>query len=490
VSGPDCTPWILTVDIGSSSVRAVVRDCNARVLGGRGIGKSLATLKAGDDGRAVFNPKEVLEACNRAIDTALDSLGVEASNIAGVAIDSFGSSLLAVDGSGAPVSDVLCYADTRGSAQAGSWRKTLDETHEHDRTGVRLHASYWPAQLAFLLGENRELRKARFWPVGTWLMRQWFGAGGEMASLSAMSWTGLLDRRTKTYDPVWMERLGLCPEQLPGLNDFARARQGLLETFSKRWPSLARVPWFSPVIDGAAANVGGGAHQPGTLAVTLGTTCAMRVVARGEPLKLPLGLWQYQVDANRPLVGGALTEGGGVFDWACRLTGIQPGTALEDAIKEHRPGQGGLVLVPLLAGERAPGWNDAARGTLGGISLATTGMDVVLAAIEGVACRLARLFELMRPIVGENPKVIASGGLLASRAWQRALADAMGVEIHPCLEPEATGRGMALLALEALGVKTGWEPELGDVIEPNFERHLEYKELMQRQTGLEVKVNG
>jgi hypothetical protein len=39
-------------------------------------------------------------------------------------------------------------------------------------------------------------------------------------------------------------------------------------------------------------------------------------------------------------------------------------------------------------------------------------------------------------------------------------------------------------------MKTGWEPELGDVIEPNFERHLEYKELMQRQTGLEVKVNG
>ncbi len=482
------TPWVLTLDIGSSSVRAVVRDARAGVLPGRGVGKAAAPLRAGDDGSAVFSPLQVLEACNSAIDQALASLGEEANQIAGVAIDSFGSSLMAVDTNGSALTEVLCYADTRASPQAGLWRKNLEEHQEHDRTGVRLHASYWPAQLAYLLGERPELRKACFWPVGTWLMRQWFGPGSETASLSAMAWTGLLNRKGLTYDTVWLDRLGLQEQQLPTLSDFATPTSGLKLSFASRWPALAGVPWFSPIVDGAAANVGGGGYRPGSLAVTLGTTCAMRVVPDHEPTQLPYGLWQYRVDRSRPLVGGALTEGGGVFDWACRLTGIQPGADLENALRDRKPGAGGLVLVPLLAGERAPGWNDAARGTLGGISLATTGIDIVAASVEGVACRLARLFDMMRLVAGKSPRVVASGGLLASKAWQRALADALGTAIHPCLEAEATSRGMALLALEALGHQPDWEPDLGEPFQPDPARHADYLALMARQRAIEQGI--
>lgn len=480
------TPWVLTLDIGSSSIRAVVRDASARILSGKAIGKAQAPLKVGGDGSAVFSPAQVLLACDSAIDQALTSLGQEARHINAVAIDSFGSSLLAVDDQGSALTEVLCYADTRGSAQASHWRMTLDEPAEHDRTGTRLHASYWPAQLAFLLGKHPELRAARFWPVGTWLMRQWFGPRSSSASLSAMAWTGLLNRKSLTYDARWLDRLGLREEQLPTLSDFTHAEKGLAESYASRWPALASIPWFLPIVDGAAANVGGGAYRPGSMAITLGTTCAMRVVPDHEPATLPYGLWQYRVDKSRPLVGGALTEGGGVFDWACRLTGIQPGPDLEAALKDRKPGAGGLVLVPLLAGERAPGWNDAARGTLGGISLATTGTDLVASAIEGVACRLARLFALMEGVSGKQPRVIASGGLLASEAWRHALANALGIPVYPCLESEATGRGMALLALEALGHSCDWEPELGRGIEPDSQRHADYVDLMNMQRDLEA----
>ena len=479
-------PWVLTLDIGSSSIRAVARDARGRILPGMIAGKAAAPLQAGADGSAVFSPAQVLQACDSAIDQALASLGQEACHIGAVAIDSFGSSLVAVDDHGSALTEVLCYADTRGSAQANHWRRTLDEPAEHDRTGTRLHASYWPAQLAFLLAEQPGLRSARFWPIGTWLMCQWFGPKASSGSLSAMAWTGLLDRKSLTYDTVWLDRLNLREEQLPRLSDFARAEQGLTREYASRWPALAGVPWFLPIVDGAAANVGGGAYRPGSLAITLGTTCAMRVVPDHEPATLPFGLWQYRVDRSRPLVGGALTEGGGVFDWACRLTGILPGPELETALKDRKPGAGGLVMVPLLAGERAPGWNDAARGTLGGISLATTGIDLVASAIEGVACRLARLFALMEGVSGKNPRVIASGGLLASEAWRRALANALGVAVYPCLESEATGRGMALLALAALGHSCDWEPELGRKIEPDSQRHADYVDLMNMQRDLEA----
>lgn len=479
-------PWILTIDVGSSSVRAVARDSQAKPLKGRGAGRSSAPLRVGGDGSAVFEPKEVLDACETVIDQALNSLGSDASKIAAVAMDNFGSSLVAVDGQNHPLTPVLCYADTRGSGHAKNWRQSLDEPAEHDRTGVRLHASYWPAQLGYLLETDPALRQANFLPVGSWLMRAWFGSRPVGASLSAMAWTGLLNRRTGAYDPIWLDRLRLRENQFPSLMDFSTPTQGLSPTYASRWPALASIPWFSPIIDGAAANVGGGASHPGTLAVTLGTTCAMRVVADREPDQLPYGLWQYRVDRQRPLVGGALTEGGGVFDWACRLTGIRPGPDLEKILAQRQPGADGLVLSPLLAGERAPGWNDSARGKLGGISLATTGVDLVGAAVEGVACRLARLLDLIRPVSGEKPRVLASGGLLGSMAWRRALADALGVPVQPCLEPEATGRGMALLALEALGQKPQWEPELGETIHPDPERHALYRELIDKQNALEA----
>ena len=222
-----------------------------------------------------------------------------------MAIDSFGSSLVAVDDQGSALTKVLCYADTRGSAQANHWRRTLDEPAEHDRTGTRLHASYWPAQLAFLLAEQPGLRSARFWPIGTWLMCQWFGPKASSASLSAMAWTGLLDRKSLTYDTVWLDRLNLREEQLPRPSDFARAEQGLTREYASRWPALAGVPWFLPIVDGAAANVGEVAHGPGSLAITLGSTSVMPVVPDHTPPTCTFCTYVFAAASSNSLVATA-----------------------------------------------------------------------------------------------------------------------------------------------------------------------------------------
>jgi gluconokinase len=280
-----------------------------------------------------------------------------------------------------------------------------------------------------------------------------------------------LDRRRLDWDGNWLGHLGLEARQLGALADFGDSVDRLSGPWAARWPALARARWFQPIGDGAAANVGSGVAGPGRVALTLGTTSALRAVPDAPPRQLPMGAWNYRVDRRRPLVGAALTEGGNVFDWACRLAGLEPGEALDAAMASRPAGSHGLTFIPHLAGERAPNWNDQARGTIAGVTLATDGIDIARAAVEGVAARLGLTLRMLGDIA--TGEIMASGGLLKSGFWRRMVTAGIGRPIRVCREAEATSRGAALLALEAMGAismarietpgQSTAEPDQGDV---------------------------
>jgi gluconokinase len=115
-------------------------------------------------------------------------------------------------------------------------------------------------------------------------------------------------------------------------------------------------------------------------------------------------------------------------------------------------GSHGLTFIPHLAGERAPNWNDQARGTIAGLTLATDATDIARAAVEGVSARLGLTLRMLGDIAGGE--IMASGGLLKSGFWRRMVTAGIGRPIRVCRETEATSRGAALLALEALGAIT------------------------------------
>jgi gluconokinase len=116
--------------------------------------------------------------------------------------------------------------------------------------------------------------------------------------------------------------------------------------------------------------------------------------------------------------------------------------------------QHGLTVLPFLAGERAPIWNDRATATISGLRLATTRADLIRAGMEAVTWRLAGLYRSLTESIAGDHQVIANGGaILHSPAWLQLLADAFE---HPiiALPPgeEASARGAALLALESAGL--------------------------------------
>ena len=270
--------------------------------------------------------------------------------------------------------------------------------------------------------------------------------------------------------------------------------EGLKPEFARRWPALARAPWFPAVSDGAAANVGSECLDPDRAALTMGTSTALRMVTDRPPEKIPEGLFCYRLDHKRSLLGGALTEGGGLYQWLLNL--LKPGdeNEAEKLLMEMEPDSHGLTVLPFWSGERSPGWAGRARGTMEGLTLATGPLEILRAIMEAVALRILAVYRLMEPYLAPDHEVVLSGAALRnSPVWRGIVADALGRRLVVPRIQEASARGAALLVLEALGIAADpgdLDTPLEYTQEPDPVKHKLYCRAGQRQADLYRRVLG
>jgi len=482
-------PLVLVLDVGSSSVRAGLYDRRARALEDAQVARHTA-LRTASDGTADEDAAALCDLVERVVDEALVRAGARAAQVAAVGLDTLVFAGCGVDGAGVPITPLYTYADTRAREGALALRAELDFQAVYQRTGCPLHTSYMPARLRWLATVQPELAgRVRSWlPVGSLLYRRWFGTAQAPVSYSVAAWSGLLDRHRLQWDEELRRHLHLATGALPPLADYDRACRGLAPPFAGRWPALRDVPFFLAVGDGAAANVGSGCVSPARVALTVGTSSAMRAVLPDVTPPVPAGLWAYKVGAAETLLGGALSEGGNLFAWAAATLRLPPGDALEAALGALPPDGHGLTVLPFVAGERSPGWSNAAEATIVGFHGATSGPEVLQACLEAVAYRFAIVSRLLRPHVAPAHEVVASGGAMsASPYWVQLMADVLGRPVHLSRRTELTSRGTAILALRALGLWTSFEDEpleVERVHHPDPSRAALYQAGLERQHRL------
>ena len=479
-------PIVLALDVGSSSVRVRAFDRRGGPVRGPRAAREYAVV-TGADGAAEMDVDDLLETTFACLDAALAEPAAAGPPIAAVAVSTFVGSVVGVDAAGRAVTPLVLYGDTRAAPEVALLRARYDEREFHQRTGCRFHTSYLPAQFLWMARARPDwIRSARQWlPLPAYLVLKLFGEA--RVSHSVASWSGLLDRTTLAWDAGVLDALPIGAAQLPPLCDADDARQGLRPPFAERWPALRDVPWFPAIGDGAAANLGSGCTDARRMAVTIGTSTAVRVVVPDFQESLPSALWCYRVDRRRSLLGGALNEGGNVFAWARKVLRLPEGAGLESALSAVPTDGHGLAFLPLLAGERSPGWEPSLRGAVSGLSLITTPVDLLRAALEGVAFRIASVCASLDGALGRSPDVVASGGgLLHSPAWLQILADVLGRAVHVSAVDEVSARGAALLVLEALGQgRLEDQPApVAHVVEPDPERHDAHARAMRRQQAL------
>jgi gluconokinase len=483
-------PCILALDIGTSSTRALLFDASGTAVPGLQAQEHYQ-LTISDEGEVSVDPDELVAAVASTIDKALKAAGPLASSIGAVATDTFWHSLVGVDKDDRPVMPLITWEDTRPRWAAAELGKQLDETVVHQRTGARLHASYWPAKLRWLATTQPEVyvRVAQWLSFGEYLHRQLLGRS--VCSYSMASGTGMLVTRSRQWDIELMNVLGVRPEQLPPLGDVEESVTGLKPEYASRWPMLRDVPWFPAIGDGAAANAGSGCVTEGNWALTIGTSSAMRVIVAPEQVVPPAGLWLYLLDARRALLGGALSEGGNVFAWMEETLRLPLLSEAEALVAKVSPDGHGLTILPFISGERSLGWHAEARAVVAGIQTHTTPADLLRASMEALAYQLGAVYQQLMAALGvkeTRPKLIGSGGaLLGSPTLQQVVVDTLGTPLYPSYEHEASARGVALLALAAMSILPDVghvSPELAEPVQPDAKRGEIYHKAAARQMQL------
>lgn len=485
---------ILTLDIGSSAVRAGLYDKKAQLVQGSSARRNYEFQTTADGGVEV-EADFLFELVCQVIDEVLLKCRENAKEIIGVAVSTFWHNLMGLDSQQKPLTPIFSWADTRSTRAAEDLKQRLNEESIHSRTGCVFHPSYLPAKLWWLRHSRSEVwRRASHWlSFGEYLLLKLFGK--TICSVSMASATGIFDQLRCAWDDEVLRVLSVRGNQLSPLGDLDTPLQYLLEPFASRWPSLSSVDWFPALGDGACSNIGSGCFDSSRIALMVGTSGAMRVCLDREPPFIPRGLWCYHVNRRRFLLGGALSNGGILFEWMRETLGIEADSSeLEQQIAALAPASHGLTVLPFLAGERSPGWKGNARAAIVGLSLHSRPNEILRAGLESVSYRFAKIATLLKKVVPDSKEIIASGGaLLRSAAWTQIMADVLGQPVIASAVPEASSRGAALLVLEATKGISKFDEipnPCGNIYLPDSGRHGIHAKAQRRQDELyELLIN-
>jgi gluconokinase len=477
------TTFALGVDLGTGSARAFLFDGTGSRHGGV---RLRYTWRLSNDGAVEVDADDVVDLTFSAMDGALAHLPAGGS-IAAVGFSTLWHTLLGVDRSGRPVTPVIGWNDSRATEAARSLRARLDGERVHQRTGAMLHPSYPPARMAWLRTTQPELfERVERWmslPEYLWLRL----TGTHVADVSIAAGSGLLNRHTLEWDDEVCEAVGVAPPQLgtiaagnaamvPGHEVPLTGGNPVRPPAGVRWPMLRDAIWRMPVGDGACANIGSGSTDARSIALSIGTSAAMRAVVHDCTGAIPAGLWSYRLDADTALLGGAISNGGIVRSWLRSLLKLpDDDVELDTLLSARQPAAHGLDMLPFLAGERTPDWPLHATAVIAGLRAATSPLDLLQAGLESVAYRLLLVRRLIADAAPSAATIVASGGAIRqSPYWAQLLTDVFGEPIQVAADAETSSRGAALLALQAAGEIAdlgSLPPVLTTTLEPDARRH-------------------
>lgn len=481
---------VLAIDLGTSSVRAMVFASEGpghlAVVDGA-LARRQRHLDSSRPGQATFDARGYTADLVACIDELHDHGQLE--GVAHVAPDSQWHSVVAVDARGHPLTDLVSWADTRARRQSPG--PEVDELEQlRQRTGCAFAPMYWTWRLPWLSAAATSglPAGARFLGLPEYVGLQLLG--DDSTSVSMASATGLLSTATHSWDGQALQLAGVAPAQLPPLAPEGwRGRLG--PRWRRRWPALAGAQWHPALGDGAAANLGVGCTTADRVAMTVGTSAAVRSVRLGgagraatPPGHLPGGLWRYCIDRQRVVLGAAYSSGGQLYSWALSLwegtstgaTGTTGGAASHAGAVSHEvrydlpvpvgAGSEGVLVIPWHAGTRPPApWVPGGMGCVLGLGLGHGGAHIVSAAVEAVCFQMADGFDQLEA-TGDAPLVVLANGGAIERSpwWQQRLAATLGRPVTFSTVPETTARGAAA---QALGLDLGRAPLEGHQVVPD-----------------------
>jgi xylulokinase len=436
---------VLAVDLGTTRVKAAVVDLGGAFIAGAEGGYPILTQ--GETGRAEQDAAVWWDAARDAMRTAVGRARISAggSRIVAVCVGGQGPSLVAVDAEGNPLAPSVIWMDQRTER----YRRALAE-----RAGVEVSPYSNLPKAMFILDRHPTLRGRVRWWLQAWDYIAYRMTGSAVASSF---------RGASVFPPDLVRAAGLDPAALPPEIVMGEVGGALRDEVARDLGIDPGIPVAGGVNDSTSTILGTGIVRKG-LAIDYGGTSGGLGLAWDRPVAPP-GTTAWPGPAPGTWIcGGALAAAGRSFIWLLETFAYAPRTvtpygpngvagadaALDDAARVPA-GADGLVFLPYLAGERAPLWDDRARGGLYGIRAGHGREHIARAVLEGVAFALRHIADVLRSGGADMDELRVSGGQANGALWNRIKSDVLGVPVTVPKVREGALLGYAMLAAIAAG---------------------------------------
>lgn len=483
--------YIIGVDIGTTSTKSVLYDMKGKVLAYANVGYK---LYQDIPDMAEEDPEDIFEAVLNVMGQVIRKSKVNTESIKGVSFSSAMHSLILMDQNDHPLTRAITWADNRAAKYSEELKKNGIGSQIYAKTGTPIHPMAPLSKIIWLRHEKPELFKEtkKFIDLKTYVFFKLFGV--YKMEYSIASATGMFNIFKLQWEKQALDLLQINANQLPELVEPTATITGIKQKYGELLGLSADVPFIFGASDGVLSNLGVNAIDPGVVAVTIGTSGAVRVVV-DKPVVDPDGkLFCYALTKDKWVVGGPVNNGGIVFRWVKdqlfapeKITAEQMQVSTYDIltqIAEKIPaGSDGLLFHPYLGGERAPIWNAYARGSFFGLTRKHTRAHMVRAALEGIVYNLYVVMLTIEKITGKPKSIQATGGFARSKLWRQMLADIFEQDVTIPESFESSCLGAAVLGMYALGYIDDLSAVKGmvgvtDVHHPNVKNFEVYRELL------------
>jgi glycerol kinase len=443
---------ILAIDQGSSSTRCIAFDADLTPLASAT--SAVATLRPAP-GMVEHDADQLLAGALSAVSATRDAVASRPVSAIGIANQTETFVLWEVE-SGRPVTPVVSWQDQRAAELCRTLEARPEAASVAAVTGLALDPTFSAPKLAWLFERDPDLaRRAAtgellFGDVACWLAWQ-LSDGGHVCEPSNACRTLLVDLDRLSWDEGLLRLFDIPAGLLPEI----RPSDGSgLQTASRLG---FEAPIAAMLGDQPAALYGQGCTRPRMAALTLGTGAFLWLNVGSSRPQPPPGVlataaWEtlaggrtYALEAFGANAGNALA--------ILRGMGLLPGQGMTEAPDWSRPHP---VMVAAPAGLGTPHWHPADRITILGASSATGSAELAGAALAGVAHQVVDALDA-QDAARTMDTVRVGGGLAADGALLQAVADLSGLELEVSAELEATARGIAAMAAEAVGLRTAGE---------------------------------
>ena len=447
--------YIMSLDLGTTSCRSILFDKKGQICS---VAQKEFTQHFPQPGWVEHDAEEIWATQKGLMFEALEKLGVEMSDVAGIGITNQRETTVVWDkNTGRPISKAIVWQCRRTAEYCDELKAQGLADMFREKTGLVLDAYFSGTKLKWILDNVPNARKRAeagellFGTIDTWIIWKLTNGKVHVTDYSNASRTMLFNINTLEWDEEILKILDIPRKMLPEVKPSSYV-YGHTEAriFGEE------VPIAGAAGDQQCALFGQTCFAPGEAKNTYGTGGFMLMNTGEKPVASKNGLvttiaWGVDGKVEYALEGSIFVAGAAI-QWLRDQLGLIRDSAESEVLAKAVPDTNGCYMVPAFVGLGAPHWDQYARGAIVGLTRGTNRNHIVRATLESLAYQVTDVLKAMEEDSGIKLGTLAvDGGACANDFLMQFQADIINTTVARPKTIETTAMGAAYLAGLAVG---------------------------------------